>query len=231
LKILITDYATSGSLERSFKGEGMPMQRGWTCSLALLVTALCGCTALPPAVKLGTLALSGMSYIVTGKGPSDHVISAIAEQDCALLRVIQDRPVCVANLSADGAPVAVAAKSPSRHIEHDAPDGELQSPPSRNRGLTPQYYLVLGSFSGEQNAQRWRRSLVRLDTAIARTTSGADPARARYRVVMGPYREEESQRYRKEVAASLGLEVWRVRLCAATLSAPPCSAPATLASR
>lgn len=201
----------------------MARWRGWMCGAALLATGVCGCTALPPALKLGTLALTGASYIVTGKGPSDHVISAIAEQDCALLRVVRDTPICVANPPSATAALASREKSP-------APTGRAPHP-GKGQAAPPQYYLVLGSFTAEGNAERWRRSLARFDTAIARAGPGPDHAPARYRVVMGPYREEESLRRRKEVAEMLRQEVWRVRLCSATLSAPPCAAPAMVASR
>jgi len=199
----------------------MACWRGWTCGAALLATGACGCTALPPAVKLGTLALTGASYIVTGKGPSDHVISAIAEQDCALLRVVRDAPICVANGPA--APAALARREPA-----PTPTPKPRQP-GKGQPAPPQYYLVLGSFSAEGNAERWRRSLTRFDTAIARTGPGPDHAPLRYRVVMGPYRERESLQRREEVADILQQEVWRVRLCGGTLSAPPCKAPTMVA--
>lgn len=202
----------------------MARRRGWMCGAALLATGVCGCTALPPALKLGTLALTGASYIVTGKGPSDHVISAIAEQDCALLRVVRDTPICIAYRPSSTATVASRERSPAPATQARHPGKGQPTPP-------PQYYLVLGSFSAEGNAERWRRSLARFDTAIARAGPGPDHAPARYRVVMGPYREEESLRRREQVAAMLQQQVWRVRLCSATLSAPPCAAPAMVASR
>ncbi|MCG3200406.1 MAG: hypothetical protein NFCOHLIN_00258 [Gammaproteobacteria bacterium] len=204
--------------------------RGRTCGAALLATGVCGCAALPPALKLGTLALTGASYIVTGKGLSDHLISAIAEQDCALLRVAGDRPVCISAQPA--MPAAAARESAPRRKARTTPAGAAQSFAHRGEVIAaPRYYLVLGSFSAERNAQRWRRSLAYLDTAIAPTESGAGPGSARYRVVMGPYRDEDSLRRRTEIAEMLQQKVWRVRLCSHDLSAPPCTAPAMVASR
>ena len=54
---------------------------------------LAGC-ALPPAVTVASLVLDGVSYISTGKSSTDHAISAIAHEDCALLRVVDDKPIC-----------------------------------------------------------------------------------------------------------------------------------------
>jgi len=64
---------------------------------ALILTlgaGLAGCAAVPPAVKVASLAANGLSYAATGKGTTDHVISAAAERDCALLRGLDDKPVC-----------------------------------------------------------------------------------------------------------------------------------------
>ena len=36
----------------------------------------------------------GLSYATTGKGPTDHVISHLSEQDCALYRSLTGEPVC-----------------------------------------------------------------------------------------------------------------------------------------
>jgi hypothetical protein len=59
--------------------------------LALFLVAGC---ALPPAVMVASLAADGVSYAATGKSTTDHAISAIAEEDCALLRVIKEESVC-----------------------------------------------------------------------------------------------------------------------------------------
>ena len=62
-------------------------------SALLSVLFLTGC-ALPPAITVASFVTDGVSYVVTGKSTTDHAISAVAEQDCALLRVVQDQAIC-----------------------------------------------------------------------------------------------------------------------------------------
>lgn len=59
--------------------------------VSLLV--LSGC-ALPPAVSVASLVADGVSYAATGKSTTDHAISAVARQDCALLRLAQGEELC-----------------------------------------------------------------------------------------------------------------------------------------
>ena len=54
---------------------------------------LAGC-ALPPVVTLASLAADGVSYAATGKSTTDHALSAVAGEDCALLRAIKEEAVC-----------------------------------------------------------------------------------------------------------------------------------------
>lgn len=65
--------------------------------LAALVAAasvsLSGC-GLPPAIALAAYAADGISYATTGKSTTDHVLSAAADRDCALLRVAYNEEVC-----------------------------------------------------------------------------------------------------------------------------------------
>ncbi len=35
-----------------------------------------------------------VSYVATGKSPTDHAISAVVREDCALLRVVKDEAIC-----------------------------------------------------------------------------------------------------------------------------------------
>jgi hypothetical protein len=59
----------------------------------LLAPLLAGC-AVPPAVTIVSLVADGVSYAATGKSTTDHAISAVAGQDCALLRAAQDKAIC-----------------------------------------------------------------------------------------------------------------------------------------
>jgi hypothetical protein len=54
---------------------------------------LAGC-AIPPAVTIASLAVDGVSYFTTGKSTTDHALSAVASEDCALMRVIQEKAIC-----------------------------------------------------------------------------------------------------------------------------------------
>lgn len=58
-----------------------------------LAGILSGCAA-PTAIMVASQALTGVSYLTTGKGTTDHVLSAAMEEDCALHRVISGVPVC-----------------------------------------------------------------------------------------------------------------------------------------
>ena len=60
-----------------------------------LLMSLSGCiVALPPAIQLASLALDGVSYAATGKSVTDHAISGITAQDCAMARVLKGNDIC-----------------------------------------------------------------------------------------------------------------------------------------
>lgn len=68
----------------------------WRCVLfTLYFVWLSGCAAIPPVVDYASWALSGIAYVSTGKGPSDHAISYVAKKDCSLLRLLLFKPVCI----------------------------------------------------------------------------------------------------------------------------------------
>jgi hypothetical protein len=62
----------------------------------VLVLFLTGC-ALPPPVTVASFVADAVSYVATGKSPTDHAISAVAREDCALLRVVRGEAICDPN--------------------------------------------------------------------------------------------------------------------------------------
>jgi len=63
--------------------------------VVLLVPFLLAGCAVPPALTLASLAADGVSYVTTGKSTTDHALSAIAEEDCALVRAVKEEAICV----------------------------------------------------------------------------------------------------------------------------------------
>ncbi len=61
--------------------------------LGALATVLAGCV-LPPAVAIGSYAADGLSFIITGKSVSDHVLSEVVGEDCATWRMIKLESPC-----------------------------------------------------------------------------------------------------------------------------------------
>jgi hypothetical protein len=59
-----------------------------TLCLVALALPLSGCL-LPPIITIASLALDVGSYAVSGKTMTDHGISLVAEEDCALMRVFE----------------------------------------------------------------------------------------------------------------------------------------------
>ncbi|MFO1435994.1 MAG: SPOR domain-containing protein [Gammaproteobacteria bacterium] len=197
-----------------------------------VATLLFGCAGLPPAIKLGSLALTGMSYIVTGKGPSDHVISAVANQDCALFRVVEAQPVCIDTQESQHTTYVAKSKASIADSQPRTKQLRLQPvaavTPRYQRPLNqPQYYLVLGSFSSADNAQRFRQTMPTLRTRVTRNVH-LPTGMTQYRVVAGPLAAEDSIRRKQEIARTLRRDVWRLRLCVDSLREPPCANTVTV---
>lgn len=62
----------------------------FSCAFTLLLS---GC-ALPVSIQIASFAATGFSYATTGKGISDHAVSAMAEQDCAIHRIALGEEMC-----------------------------------------------------------------------------------------------------------------------------------------
>lgn len=91
---------------------------------------LLGGCGLPPAVVAFSYAMDGLSYASSGKSVTDHALSAAAEQDCAMFRMIQGRDICRLDGVGDGTAVLASADGPnvSGGDTHRAPTGaELAS--------------------------------------------------------------------------------------------------------
>ena len=62
--------------------------------LLLAAAALSGCGLVPPAVSLASVAVDAFSYAVSGKSVSDHGLSMVMKEDCAVLNFLQGEAVC-----------------------------------------------------------------------------------------------------------------------------------------
>ena len=62
----------------------------------IIISAMVACVVLSGCASLQLLSFgaSGISYAVSGKSISDHAISTVMEQDCALHRVVMEENVC-----------------------------------------------------------------------------------------------------------------------------------------
>lgn len=69
----------------------MQSNKGLIARLAALgaALALLGGCALPPAVAIASYVIDVGSFVATGKTATDHGISALAQEDCALMRVFE----------------------------------------------------------------------------------------------------------------------------------------------
>ena len=90
----ITDGVPLGILQRRGK-----MTRG---AVTVIGGLLLGGCALPVPLQIASLTLDGLSVLTTQKTMTDHGISMVTNQDCALWRGVVEGTVC-----RGGAPVTV----------------------------------------------------------------------------------------------------------------------------
>ncbi|MEQ8195938.1 MAG: hypothetical protein RIB59_15765 [Rhodospirillales bacterium] len=115
--------------------------------LVLAVSFLLGGCALPTSVQIASWAIDGISYLATKKSMTDHGISLVREQDCALWRMVKQEEVCVNYPDAataiaeneetpDGGQQAIRVASlddsviaPSEQAEQPGQPGQVESRP------------------------------------------------------------------------------------------------------
>ncbi|HKY94589.1 MAG TPA: hypothetical protein VJL84_04755 [Kiloniellales bacterium] len=90
-----------------------------------------GCVAIPPAVAIASYVIDVGSFVATGKTATDHAISAVAQQDCAIMRIFEG------NLCIDEPDYQLASAGV---LEPLPPEGQLEPP----LALTP---LASGDFA------------------------------------------------------------------------------------
>lgn len=97
-------------------------RQSWRCLLIVLCSvSLAGCISLPPIVNYASWAISGFTYVTTGKGPSDHAVSSIMKKDCSLLRALLMKPICI--------PVNVDTNKPLWVVMSKKKFAEVPAPP------------------------------------------------------------------------------------------------------
>jgi hypothetical protein len=95
-----------------------------------LMTTACGVPLVVSAVSYGA---DGASLAATGKSSTDHLLSMVSEQDCALWRLLKNKPVC--HERADGVdPYDVDYATPERMISED---GVQYAPPLKPQAGAP----------------------------------------------------------------------------------------------
>ena len=196
---------------------------------------LAGCVA-PPIITYASAALDGVSFVATGKSVGDHALSAMVDEDCALLRAVTERDVkavCREYASEDErkaamAPTVMASfktlfvtiepeKVPPRASADPAPlvpvapvagTGEAGAP-LETRETRRAIYLMIGNFSSIDGAEK-----------LAARVSGISAV-----VVAGPIAPGETRAAQSRLAAAGINYSWAASLCIRDLGAPPCDNP------
>lgn len=76
-----------------------------------LAAVLGGCAA-PAAMQVASFAADGIAYATTGKGTTDHALSALAGGNCRMSNLLKGRDICAGTVPA-GEVVAALASAPS----------------------------------------------------------------------------------------------------------------------
>lgn len=104
-----------------------------TLCLVLGVGLMTGACAAPLAVSGAGYAADGGLLVASDKTSTDHMISMVSKQDCALWRVIKGRAVCKPR-EGDKDPYKVNYDDPQRMV---AEDGVHYAPPLRAAADAP----------------------------------------------------------------------------------------------
>lgn len=200
--------------------------------LCIALTSISGCASLE------LLAAGGISYLVTGKGLSDHALSMVMDQDCAFHRFLTDDSLCEeANQSTLLADTSITENQTvdelaanSNLVEPVQPqqelvsieDGPALSSFEDNAGI----FAVAGSFNDLKYA--YERSML-FRNYTTHIIENPEHSPTRFRVVIGPL-EDKSLVHKITLPGDIAKDtLWVTELCTEDLSPPPCTADGLLA--
>ncbi len=132
-----------------------------------VLTSACG---VPLAVSGAGYAADGGLLVETHKTSTDHLISMVSKQDCALWRVIKGRKVCQERVGED--PYKVDYNDPQRSVSED---GVQYGPPLRLSADAPAASWDAAAYRPEPAPAR---PAPEPTTAVAETTPAAAPVAA-----------------------------------------------------
>lgn len=211
------------------------------CIFLLTLFILPGCATL----HLVSFGMSGISYITTGKSLSDHAISSVREEDCAVHRFLFEETICHKNSDLlETNSKTVLAKNTDQEdtqlsissinmteVNVDGITGKFRK---NKQGLYKKQwdnvarYKVIGSFNNEPNAIAFANLYQEMGAMVIANEEAHTEKQltkiygAKYRVVLDPYLANTQTLEAENVTKAAKSAYWMLSLCTKTLSPPPC---------
>lgn len=215
--------------------------------LCAAISSTTGCASLE------LMAVGGVSYLLTGKGLTDHALSAVMEQDCAWHHLLNDEPLCAELISSEESPQLLAANElvteqveQVEQVEQGTLVQEESEGESRisvaliekgnaetelfvgneSQSELAQSYAVIGSFNDLKFA--YERSMLyrHYNTLIV---ENPEQSATRFRVVIGPLQDRSLLHLIHLDESHKQEELWTIELCSDSLLPPPCAGSEMLA--
>ena len=191
--------------------------------------ALSGCTAIPSAFDLVSWSTTAFSYAISGKSPSDHLLSEVVEKDCVVSNVAFGKKMCV---DPDHIPAAQGSQGLSFvHVlgmgngNSNGSTSQFRSEPAIDAAHDAEIhgakraYAVIGSFERVINAHAFSIAYADYRAVVATSyVAGAE----RFRVVVGPLGDQGTSRLEASLVPGGLPNHWLLWLCTGDLTPPPC---------
>jgi hypothetical protein len=210
----------------------MPVGRVWIISGIGLLISGCTLSAGTQLTSYAIQAVQAVTLAVTEKSVMDHGISAIAQQDCVLRRILASEPICKDIDDLDGALAIAAANGDMDATRGVAVVDAAGVAEAANQVITIQtsalqdvaaplpvslkpkpgekagdLYFIIGSFNTDSRAKRFISQYPSLSPKVVRAEA---KGRRVYRVAVGPFARDDADLQRKRLAAAGITSAWAI---------------------
>jgi len=210
----------------------MPVGRVWIISGIGLLISGCTLSAGTQLTSYAIQAVQAVTLAVTEKSVMDHGISAIAQQDCVLRRILASEPICKDIDDLDGALAIAAANGDMDATSGVAVVDAAGVAEAANQVITIQtsalqdvaaplpvslkpkpgekagdLYFIIGSFNTDSRAKRFVSQYPSLSPKVVRAEA---KGRRVYRVAVGPFARDDVDLQRKRLAAAGITSAWAI---------------------